>query len=117
MNCTKYPFDYWKRIVIKDIIGTDYRFFANYKEVFQGVDLNRCDDCMVEGYVSVSIPFNMADMTTEELHCTLLSMGLKEMSFTDLELMSELITTEDGFLCEHCNEVLEEFDIIDLSDN
>ena len=115
--CDKYEFDYWKRIVIKDIIGSDYRWFANYKDVFQGVDLYVCDDCMVEGFVSVSVPFNIADMSTDELKCTLLAMGLNELSFTDLELMGELITTESGFLCEHCNEILEEFDIMDLSED
>jgi len=115
MDCTEYKFDYWKRIVIKDIIGAEYRWYVNVEDVFQGVDINRCDDCLVEGYVSISIVFNMQDMSTHELDCTLQSMGLKKLNFTDLDLMGELITTESGFLCEHCNDILEEFDILDLS--
>ena len=110
-KCEKYPFDYWKHIVVKNIIGTDYRFYTEYGELFQGIDIDRCGECMVEGFVSLSLPFRFDDIDSEELNCTLKAMGLKRIEHNDFELIPELIATESEFLCDHCNE-----DVIQLDE-
>ena len=112
MTCKDYPFDYWKHIVVKNIIGTDYRYFTEYSKVFQGIDIDRCGECMVEGFISLSLPFRFDDMNEHELNCTLLSMGLKKIDYTELELMPELVATDSEFLCPHCSE-----DVIQLEED
>ena len=110
MTCKDYPFDYWKHIVVKNIIGTEYRFYTEYSGLFQGIDVDRCDVCMVEGFISLSVPFRFDDMDKHELNCTLLGMGLRKINHVDVELMPELISHESGFMCDHCGEDVIQFE-------
>lgn len=108
-DCTQYPFDYWKHIVVKNIITPRYRWFTEFFDLFQAVEVVRCDRCMVEGYSNLSLPFKFDDMTSGELHCTLKRMGLKELEYTDIEIMPTIDELDDiGNYCEHCFEIVEE---------
>ena len=105
MECEQYDFDYNKHIVVKSIIGTEFRNFTSYSSLFQGVDIDQCEKCMVSGYSHLGVPFLFNDLMYDELKCTLIHMGLKFIEMNDLELMPELSENlDDELLCGHCIE-------------
>ena len=104
MNCDDYPFDYNKHIFLKNIITPYYRSYVEFKGMIQGVSVNRCTNCMVEGYNSVTIPYIFEAISINEAKCTLHRMGLNELLLTDLKVMPKLNEDSGDFYCEACEE-------------
>ena len=117
VNCDKYPFDYNKHIIIKNILTSTYKHFVGLPEMslFQGIEIARCENCLVQGYPSFSMPFQFEEITFDEVHCTLIRMGLKEITMDEMDIMPILDITDDGVCCKECLEALE--DTIDELDD
>ena len=113
-ECDKYPFDYNKHIIIKTLMTPQYRHFAEFEGTFQGMEVQRCTKCMVEGYAKLSHPFYFKDLSTEVVKCTLLRMGLKEVTNATVNIMPKMFFEEGDFLCESCEDELiqEELDLL-----
>ena len=92
INCNEYPFDYNKHILLKEILTPTFKFFIEDEKhgVFQGVELDRCENCLVSGYLSFSMPFRFDDISKEEIQCTLLRMGVLEIPINDMEINPKL---------------------------
>ncbi|MCK5538568.1 MAG: hypothetical protein KAI79_17215, partial [Bacteroidales bacterium] len=62
---------------------------------------------------SLTIPFRFDNISPEEINCTLIRMGLKEIPTHESLVLTELEHTESGALCEKCLEELEYEETID----
>ncbi len=104
MNCNKYKFDYAKHILIKNIISPLYKTYTEYDENFQGIKVERCHKCYVEGYVGLSIPFRINDLEVPEIKCTLFRMGLTEIPSKEVEIMNKLNELDGEYYCDWCQD-------------
>ena len=112
-NCDKYPFDYNKHIVIKTIMTPRYRKYTEFEQMFQGVSTYTCDNCMVGGFDSVSMPFKFEDLKLEEIRCTLMRMGIKRLDIKDVDIMHYIQEHSGQMLCGECHKEKEDKELAD----
>ena len=112
-NYEKFPFDYSKHIIIKRIISPYYRHYTETADLFQGVSLCRCDQCMIQGQDSFSRPFKFDEVSTEEIDCILKRMGLVKIIYADVILLTEVQEVDGEHYCLECQENLDNLEVID----